>query len=81
MAIFPNDGVKGAIVAGQGYEPSAKGAVVYFNGGEDLNQPLSKVERAGGKVLMPKTFINEQIGFCARVLDSEGNLVALHSRK
>ena len=30
------------------------GALIYLNGGEDLSVPLSKVEGAGGKILLPK---------------------------
>ncbi len=70
--------VGGAVVAGEGYTPSAEGAVVYLNGGNDLTEPLSRVEEAGGKVLFPKKNIGEN-GFIAHFIDSEGNRVALHS--
>jgi hypothetical protein len=70
--------VGGAIVEGEGYEPTNKGAVVYLNGGNDLNVPLGRVEAAGGKVVMPKTPIGEN-GFIARFIDTEGNAVAFHS--
>ncbi len=71
-------GVGGAIVTGEGYEPTESGAVVYLNGGDDLSVPLARVEKAGGKVLMDKTAIGEN-GFIARFVDTEGNRVALHS--
>lgn len=74
------DVVGGAVVSGEGYEPSAKGSVVYLNGGDDLSRPLSKIEKAGGKVLMPKTSIGEN-GFMAHFTDTEGNRVAFHSMK
>ena len=83
MGFFPgnmNEGVGGAIVSGQGYEPSSKGSVVYLNGGEDLSVPLARVEKAGGKILMPKTSIGEN-GFMAHFSDPEGNRVAFHSMK
>ena len=70
--------VGGAVVAGEGYAPSAEGSVVYLNGGNDLTESLSRVEDAGGKVLFPKTNIGEN-GFIAHFIDSEGNRVALHS--
>jgi uncharacterized protein len=70
----------GALVKGEGYEPSAKGSIVYLNGGTDLSGPLAKVERSGGKVLIPKTSIGEN-GYMAHFLDTEGNRVALHSMK
>ncbi|MET2986593.1 VOC family protein [Aureibaculum conchae] len=72
------DGISGAIFKGEGQHPSMDGTTVYLNGGNDLNLPLSRVERAGGKVLMPKTDIGEN-GFFALLADTEGNKVALHS--
>jgi hypothetical protein len=83
MAFFPaqDQGVSGAIIQGEGYIPSDKGALVYLNGGEDLNDVLSKVEKAGGKVILPKKLINEQYGYFAIFHDTEGNKIALHSMK
>lgn len=74
------NGVGGGIVQGEGFEPSDKGTLVYLNGGEDLSTPLSKVESAGGKILLPKTAIGPN-GFMAHILDTEGNKIALHSTK
>ena len=73
-----NNGVGGGIVEMEGFNPSQEGTTVYLNGGVDLELPLSRVERAGGKVVMPKTAIGEN-GFIAQFLDTEGNKVALHS--
>jgi uncharacterized protein len=81
MGFLPHsapDNVGGAIVQGEGYEPSSKGSIVYLNGGNDLSEPLSRVEKAGGKIIMPKTSIGEN-GFMAHFTDPEGNRVALHS--
>lgn len=84
MAVFPNnegpDAVHGALVQGEGYIPSDKGTLVILNAGEDLSQALSKVERAGGEVLLEKFSIGEH-GFIAYLRDTEGNKVALHSMK
>jgi len=74
------DSVGGAIVAGEGYEPATKGTMVYLNGGDDLNVPLGRIEKAGGKVLLSKTSIGEN-GFIAQFSDTEGNKVSLHSMK
>jgi len=82
-AFFPADlenGVGGCIIEGQGYEPTNKGSLVYLNGGEDLSVILSKVERAGGKIVLLKTAIGPH-GFMAHFEDIEGNKVGLHSRK
>lgn len=81
MAFFPADmqnGVGGSIISGPGYEPSQQGTLVYLNGGEDLSDPLSRVEKSGGKVIVPKTSLGPN-GFMAQFIDSEGNRVALHS--
>ena len=81
--ILPGDmqnGVTGGIVQGEGFTPNATGVLIYLNGGDDLTAPLSKVEAAGGKILLPKTAIGGN-GFMAHVLDTEGNKIALHSMK
>ena len=79
MAMLPyQDGVGGALLYGEGYVPSANGALLYLNGGDDLNNVLGKVEAAGGQVLTPKTSIGEN-GFMGFFLDSEGNKIGLHS--
>lgn len=82
QGLFPHDDkalVSGAIVYGPHYIPSQDGTVVYINGGSDLDRVLSKVESAGGKVLMPKTNLGEEIGNIAQFIDSEGNRIGLHS--
>ena len=71
-------GVGGALVEGDGFEPTQTGQIVFLNGGDDLAAPLARVEEAGGKVLNPKMSIGEN-GFIAHFLDTEGNRVALHS--
>ena len=87
-AIFPLDmdgqGAGGAIVEGKGYEPSdntLNGPIIYLDRGDDLSKPLSKIEKAGGKVLLPKTKngANAEYGFIAHFIDSEGNRMGLHS--
>ncbi len=82
--MFPFDmeggGVGGGLSQMEGFEPSTKGSLVYLNGGDDLNNPLSKIEEAGGKILLSKTSIGEN-GFMAYFMDTEGNKVAFHSNK
>lgn len=83
MGFFPGEqgSVGGAVVQGEGYEPCEKGTLVFLNGGEDLDNVLSKIEGAGGKVILPKTQITPEYGFFALFLDTEGNRMALHSMK
>jgi hypothetical protein len=80
MAIFPYDGgVGGALIAGEQHVPSATGALIYLNAGNDLGGALRRVEEAGGKVVMGATKLTDTIGSIAVFLDSEGNRAALHS--
>ena len=72
------NGVGGGLVQGPGFEPSDKGPLIYLNGGDDLSGPLSRIEAAGGKIVLPKTSIGPN-GFMAHFIDSEGNKMALHS--
>jgi len=83
MAFLPMDGegVGGSLCQGKGYKPTPDGSKIYLNGGDDLNVPLSRVEKAGGKVVMPKTKITDDIGYMAYFVDSEGNNMAFHSLK
>ena len=76
-----NGKVSGALVQSDMHTPSMTGAVIYLNGNPDLEIPLAKVSSAGGKILMGKTFINENVGYMAFFADTEGNKVAMHSFK
>ncbi|MBP6386960.1 MAG: VOC family protein [Pseudarcicella sp.] len=82
MGFFPAEGgIGGAIVTGPGCIPSDNGPLLYLNGGTDLNNVLLKVNEAGGRVVMPKTFLSETVGYFAMFIDSEGNRLALHSKQ
>ncbi|MBK6817632.1 MAG: VOC family protein [Saprospiraceae bacterium] len=84
MAFFPWEGgsgkANGALVQSKMHKPSKAGAKIYLNANPNLTKALSKVEKAGGKVTMPKTKI-EQFGHMAFFEDTEGNSVAMHSNK
>jgi predicted enzyme related to lactoylglutathione lyase len=87
MGWFPwkQDGLgsPGSLVfAPEYYEPSSEGTLVYFTAPSgDPENELSRVEKAGGKVLKKKTMIFGEYGFYALITDTEGNRVAIHSRK
>lgn len=87
MGWFPFDdkfpGSPGSLVKNdESYTPSEKGVLIYFTSqAGDLTIELSRVEAAGGKIIMPKTLIKEDIGYMALFLDTEGNRIALHSIK
>lgn len=86
MGWFPyaegKEGASGSLVLyPDAYNPSeTHGPVIYFSCA-DVQAELDRVEAAGGLILQPKTQISEDIGFMALLRDSEGNRIALHSRK
>ena len=83
MAFFPCDkgAVGGAIIHHEWYKPSDKGTIVYLNAEPDLEKVLSKVGKAGGKIVIQKKLITDEIGYIGVFEDTEGNRVALHSMK
>ena len=52
---------------------------IYLNGDPDLQSALDKVTDAGGQIIMPKTDIGQGFGFMAFFIDTEGNVIGLHS--
>jgi uncharacterized protein len=83
MVMFPSEPphVSGGLVKSDAHTPSTVGAIIYLNGNPDLQLVLDRIPGAGGSVTMPKTFINEETGYMAFFMDTEGNLVGLHSNQ
>ena len=82
MAAFsmdPEAQGSGAIMMGEGYEPSDKGVLVYLAINGKLSDAVKKVEESGGKVIMPHMQVGEY-GFIALFMDTEGNRLGLHSK-
>ena len=85
MRMFPLDDmmtqVGGALVDSGGFhKPSATdGPLIYLNGNPDVQLVLDKVEKAGGKVMVPKTMISPDYGYMAVIMDTEGNRIGFHS--
>lgn len=81
-AMFPfdptNAKVSGAVAQSAYHIPSPSGTIIYLNANPDLQIVLDRIEKAGGKITMPKTSIGGN-GFMAFFTDSEGNGMALHS--
>ena len=67
----------GAVIHSE-QKPSASGALIYLNAGDQMEQILQRIEPAGGTVLLPRTSIGDP-GWIALFIDSEGNQVGLHS--
>ena len=59
MTSFPYDmqsnsgRVSGALVKGPMHKPAMDGAVVYLNANPAIQSVVDKIEKAGGKILMP----------------------------
>jgi len=85
MGWFPyaegQSGAAGSLIKNDAYQPSdSKGVLIYFSS-VDTDSELNKIEAAGGKVIQLKTQISPDVGYMALFIDSEGNRMALHSRK
>lgn len=74
------EGVAGALVVRQGMKPGGGGTLVYLNCNGTLDGVVARVEKAGGKLVMPKTDIGPP-GFIAVMQDTEGNTVGLHAER
>ncbi|KAA0992606.1 VOC family protein [Dyadobacter aurulentus] len=82
MGLFPNDGtnISVSVIAGEGYNPSPDGAVIYLNGGSDLQVILDRVAASSGTIIVPKTEISPEMGFYALFTDTEGNRLGVYSQ-
>jgi len=75
---YEQPGVGGCLIAGDGHLPAAVGTVVYLVVSR-LDEALDRVDRAGGRIALPKTALPDGLGFFAHIIDSEGNRVGLHA--
>ena len=83
MLCFPmrenGTGAAGALLKMEGCPSGGNGTVVYFSC-EDCAVEVARVKRLGGHVVRDKFSIGEQ-GFIALIVDTEGNMIGLHSMK
>lgn len=85
MRMFPIDnpmeGIGGALVQViDFYKISATdGVLIYLNANPDVQVVVDKIEKAGGKIEVPKTQISPEHGYMAVFIDIEGNRIGLHS--
>jgi predicted enzyme related to lactoylglutathione lyase len=80
MAVFPHhEGqIGGCLYQAKDNAPSKTGLMLYFSAEGRLDEAVEIAIKEGGKVIQPKHQIGPH-GFRAIILDSEGNLIALHS--
>jgi predicted enzyme related to lactoylglutathione lyase len=83
MVFFPSivagGKVGGALAQSKMHHPGPTGVLIYLNANPDLQDVASRIELAGGKIILPKTMISPENGFMAFFTDTEGNTVGLHS--
>lgn len=79
MAVFPHSEEQsaGAVVHGAPYQPATDGVCIYLYS-TDFDAALVRVEKNGGKVVLPRMSIGPN-GFIAHFIDSEGNRIGLHT--
>lgn len=86
MAMFPGGGggkgAEGSLVSHKDFyqTSSLSGVLIYFSS-DDVSIELEKVEAAGGIIQIPKKMISPDYGYMGVFLDSEGNRIALHSKR
>ena len=54
-----------------------RGTTIYLSSNGDIDGMLSRVEQAGGRVLQPKQFMGDLIGWLAYFEDTEGNRIGI----
>ncbi|MCE4564364.1 VOC family protein [Maribellus sp. CM-23] len=83
MKVFPGNmesyGVPGALVKMEGMKAGGNSTIVYL-GCEDCAVEESRVVASGGQVHQSKMSIGEH-GFISLAVDTEGNIIGLHSMK
>jgi predicted enzyme related to lactoylglutathione lyase len=76
----PNgSGASGSLVRMPGFEPGRNSVLVYFSCA-DCGVEAAKAVQAGGRIEKEKMSIG-QYGYIALVIDTEGNMIGLHSMK
>jgi len=82
MGIFPGatgDSI-GAVIKGEGYVAGNAGAVIYFDASPAIDDVIARIKTAGGKIVIDKLALPDDIGYVAHFIDTEGNRLALHSK-
>ncbi len=74
------DNVSGCLCVMDDRKPSQNGPLVYLNVEGRLDQALATAKSQGSKLLKPKEQIGPY-GHRAVILDTEGNAIALYSKK
>lgn len=81
--VFPCEppGPSGSVSKRSKLEPGQAGTLIYLNAGPDVAPVLERVKANGGKVVLDKTLIDDDIGYIGIFIDTEGNRVGVHARR
>ncbi len=83
MLSFPMEmdgkGTSGALVKMDGFKAGGNSTIVYFTS-EDCSIEEKRIDGAGGKIQQAKMSIG-QYGFIVLAVDTEGNMIGVHSQK
>ena len=79
MFCISEDQTNGALVQGDGYQPSKNGTLIYLNGGEDMPSLINRISESGGRITMNRSPL-ECHGYIAKFIDTEGNEIGIHSK-
>ena len=76
-------GSPGALVKNKKWSKvTGEGVIIYFTTPSgDLESDLQNIKKAGGKILTARHKVSDDIGYIGLFTDTEGNKIAIHSRK
>ncbi len=75
---YEKPAISGCVLQEEALRPGVAGSVVYLNADGIFDQVLDRVAKAGGKVVAVID-LPPGMGRAARIIDSEGNQVGLHT--
>lgn len=80
MGVFAGEaGSVGCVVHSEQVKPNENGTLIYLDATPGMDKVLDRIEAAGGRVLLQKTALPEEMGYIAHFMDTEGNRLALHA--
>jgi predicted enzyme related to lactoylglutathione lyase len=86
MVLFPrlpdlpmgrSDMVSGSLFKGRRLRPSGDGILIYLNANPSIDKAIARIERAGGKIILPKT--KNPAGWVCIFTDTEGNKMGIYA--
>jgi len=82
MALFSDPGgiPRGCVTHDESHSPSSNGTLLYLDDSPSIDAVLARLVSAGGEIRMPNMELPNDIGYIAHFIDTEGNLLALHSQ-